>query len=43
MMAASGILGDYKGSQAREVILTVEEWEQMVAARVKDEQSGMSV
>jgi len=43
MMAASGILGDYKGSQAREVNLTVEEWEQMVAARAKDEQSGMSV
>jgi len=27
MMAGSGILGEYKGSQAREVVMTVEEWE----------------
>ena len=29
MMAASGILGEYKGSQAREVMVTVEEYEKM--------------
>ena len=27
MMAGSGILGEYKGSQAREVVMTAEEWE----------------
>lgn len=27
MMASSGILGEYKGSQAREVMMTVEEWD----------------
>ena len=29
MMAGAGILGDYKGSQAREVLMTVEEYEQL--------------
>jgi len=29
MMAASGILGEYKGSQAREVVVTLEEYEQI--------------
>ncbi len=29
-MAASGILGEYKGSQAREVMMTVEEYEQLL-------------
>jgi S-DNA-T family DNA segregation ATPase FtsK/SpoIIIE len=29
MMAAIGVLGEYKGSQAREVIMTLEEYEQM--------------
>ena len=29
MMAAAGILGEYKGSQAREVVVTLEEYEQM--------------
>ena len=28
-MAAAGIVGSYKGSQAREAQITVEEWEQM--------------
>jgi len=28
MMAAEGIVGDYKGSKAREVIMSLEEWEQ---------------
>lgn len=27
MMAADGIVGDYKGSKAREVVMTLEEWE----------------
>jgi len=31
MMAAAGILGDYKGSQAREVLMTLEEYEQFRA------------
>ncbi len=29
MMAAAGILGEYKGSQAREVIMTLKEYEAM--------------
>jgi hypothetical protein len=29
MMAASGILGEYKGSQAREVTVTLKEYERM--------------
>jgi S-DNA-T family DNA segregation ATPase FtsK/SpoIIIE len=29
MMAASGILGEYKGSQAREVLMTLEEYERI--------------
>ena len=28
-MAALGVLGEYKGSQAREVIITLEDWEQL--------------
>ncbi len=31
-MAAAGIVGEYKGSQAREVMVTPEEWEQLRAA-----------
>ena len=29
MMAASGILGEYKGSQAREVMMTLEDYEKI--------------
>src|SRR5665213_3502172 len=42
-MASSGILGQYKGSQAREVNITVEEWEAMRAQMHTDEASGMTV
>jgi S-DNA-T family DNA segregation ATPase FtsK/SpoIIIE len=42
-MAAAGIVGDYKGSQAREATLTLEEWDAMKAAQQSDEESGMSV
>ena len=42
-MAAAGIVGDYKGSQAREVNITLEEWEAMHAARQTDAESGMTV
>jgi S-DNA-T family DNA segregation ATPase FtsK/SpoIIIE len=43
MMAGAGIVGAYKGSQAREALLTLEEWEALKAARVKDKADGMSV
>jgi S-DNA-T family DNA segregation ATPase FtsK/SpoIIIE len=43
MMAATGIVGDYKGSQAREAMFTLEEWEAMKAAQQKDAEDGMSV
>jgi DNA segregation ATPase FtsK/SpoIIIE, S-DNA-T family len=42
-MAASGIVGSYKGSQAREALITVEEWDAMQAARQTDAASGMTV
>ncbi len=35
MMAGAGILGEYKGSQAREVLLTLEEYEQL-----REQQAG---
>jgi DNA segregation ATPase FtsK/SpoIIIE, S-DNA-T family len=40
-MADSGILGDYKGSQAREVLMTPEDWE-MFQASIRADQSGAS-
>jgi DNA segregation ATPase FtsK/SpoIIIE, S-DNA-T family len=42
-MASSGIVGSYKGSQAREALITFEEWDAMQAQRQADAQSGMSV
>ena len=42
-MAACGILGDYKGSQAREVTLTLEEWEAAQQQQQHDAADGMSV
>ena len=42
-MAASGILGEYKGSQARECLITLEDWEAMKAAQQKDAEDGMTV
>jgi DNA segregation ATPase FtsK/SpoIIIE, S-DNA-T family len=32
-MAEDGIVGDYNGAQAREVICTMDEWEQSKADR----------
>ncbi len=42
-MAAMGIVGDYKGSQAREATLSVEEWDAMKAQEAADRESGMTV
>jgi S-DNA-T family DNA segregation ATPase FtsK/SpoIIIE len=42
-MAQAGIVGDYKGSQAREANITLEEWEAMKAAQQQDTADGMSV
>jgi S-DNA-T family DNA segregation ATPase FtsK/SpoIIIE len=42
-MAAAGIVGSYKGSQAREAMITAEEWDAMKAAQQADAQDGMSV
>lgn len=42
-MAAAGIVGDYKGSQAREATITLEEWEALKAQQSSDAESGMSV
>jgi DNA segregation ATPase FtsK/SpoIIIE, S-DNA-T family len=42
-MAATGILGDYKGSQSREVLFTLEEWEAAKAQMQKDTDDGMTV
>ena len=43
MMAATGIVGDYKGSQAREAMLTLEEWDAMKAQERQDAADGMTV
>jgi S-DNA-T family DNA segregation ATPase FtsK/SpoIIIE len=43
MMASSSILGDYKGSQAREVMLTLEDWDRMKQQQQADADSGMTV
>mgnify|MGYP005868917051 FL=1 len=42
-MAAAGIVGDYKGSQAREAMITLDEWEALKAQQQNDAESGMSV
>jgi S-DNA-T family DNA segregation ATPase FtsK/SpoIIIE len=42
MMAAAGILGEYKGSQAREVLVTVEEYERMREQMNADAEAGFS-
>jgi len=42
-MYEAGLVGEYKGSQAREPTITLEEWETMKAAQQADEESGMSV
>src|SRR2546421_755246 len=42
-MAAAGIVGAYKGSQAREAQITIEEWEAMKAQMQSDAEEGMSV
>jgi S-DNA-T family DNA segregation ATPase FtsK/SpoIIIE len=39
-MGLAGILGDHKGSVAREVLITLEEWEQMKAMEEAAEASG---
>ena len=40
-MAEAGILGTHKGSQARECMITLDDWEQMKAGIAAD-QSGAS-
>jgi len=42
-MAAAGIVGEYKGSQAREATITLEEWEAARVAQQADAENGMSV
>ncbi|MBN1124089.1 MAG: DNA translocase FtsK [Sedimentisphaerales bacterium] len=40
MMAATGLLGEYKGSQAREVTMTLEEYEQMKREMLEEQVNG---
>jgi len=42
VMAAAGIVGEYKGSQAREAAITLDEWEQIKAAQQRDSEDGIS-
>jgi S-DNA-T family DNA segregation ATPase FtsK/SpoIIIE len=42
MMASSGILGEYKGSQAREVMMTLEEYENIRDQMEADAEAGYS-
>lgn len=39
-MAIAGIVGDYKGSQAREVIMTVDDWNAVRAQMVTEQEAG---
>jgi hypothetical protein len=41
-MAEAGILGEHKGSQAREPMISLEDWEAIKAQQQNDEQSGMA-
>src|SRR5215218_8594318 len=41
-MAQAGIVGNYKGSQAREAQITLDEWEAMKAAQQQDATDGMT-
>jgi S-DNA-T family DNA segregation ATPase FtsK/SpoIIIE len=43
MMAQTGIVGEYKGTQSREATITLEEWEAMKAAQRRDMEDGMTV
>lgn len=40
MMAAAGVLGEYKGSQAREVLMTLEEYENLRKNMIADQVAG---
>lgn len=40
VMASTGLLGEYKGSQAREVVMTLEEYEAMKKNMIHDEVAG---
>jgi S-DNA-T family DNA segregation ATPase FtsK/SpoIIIE len=40
MMAASGVLGEYKGSQAREVMMTLKEYEKVREQMEQDAEAG---
>jgi S-DNA-T family DNA segregation ATPase FtsK/SpoIIIE len=42
MMAVSGILGEYKGSQAREVVISKDEWEKVKRQQLADAAAGFS-
>jgi hypothetical protein len=42
-MAAAGIVGEYKGSQAREAMITLEEWDALKSQQQTDAESGMTV
>jgi S-DNA-T family DNA segregation ATPase FtsK/SpoIIIE len=42
-MAAAGIVGEYKGSQAREAMITLDEWDALKAQQQTDAESGMTV
>jgi DNA segregation ATPase FtsK/SpoIIIE-like protein len=40
MMAAAGVLGAHRGSQAREVVMTLEEYDRLQKQMVADEVAG---
>ncbi|MDO8303895.1 MAG: DNA translocase FtsK 4TM domain-containing protein [Sedimentisphaerales bacterium] len=42
LMAAAGILGEYKGSQAREVLMTLKEYESLRAQMERDAAAGFA-
>ena len=42
-MAVAGLVGEYKGSQAREATITLDEWDAMQEQQEADEANGMTV
>jgi S-DNA-T family DNA segregation ATPase FtsK/SpoIIIE len=41
-MAEDGIVGEYNGSQAREVVITIADWERMRAEAEASDSTGKS-
>jgi S-DNA-T family DNA segregation ATPase FtsK/SpoIIIE len=41
-MADAGVVGEFKGSQAREVVMTLEEWDELIGSTETDRASEIA-